>query len=114
MSNAERTIYGVVLALVGLGAVGFGEWLIAKGRLPTWMKGIWKWPAGDNLTPTVVRTMGWANLVAAAACVPGIILTIIGNLSFDGLLAAMAAMFLAGAAAFAVVWSVVVSRSKSV
>ena len=112
MSEAERTTFGLLLAFIGIAGVGFGAWLIIKGRLPTWMKGIWKWPAGDNLTPTVVRTMGWANIVAAAACVPAIVLLVIGNLSLGALLAAMAAMFFAGAATFALVWSVVVSRSK--
>jgi hypothetical protein len=110
MSESLRATFAVILVVVGIASSGFGEWLIKQGRLPTWMKGIWKWPAGDNLTPTVVRTLGWAHVLAAAGCVPTILLLIIWNRSSDGWLASMAAMFLAGAAAFAGIWSVVLSR----
>lgn len=105
-------ILGIVLALAGIAGVGLGAWLIAQGRLPNWVKGIWKWPLGDNLTHDVVRTLGWANVLAAAACVPGILVLIIWNRSSGLLLAAMAAMFLIGAATFGGVWSVVLSRLK--
>ena len=67
---------------------------------------------GDNLTPAVVRTLGWANVLAATACVPAILVLIIWNRSSAELLAAMAAMFLAGAATFGGVCSVVLSRLK--
>ena len=31
------------------------------------MKGSWKWPLGDNLSPTVATLQGWANLFVGAA-----------------------------------------------
>ena len=112
MIESLRAILVAVLVLAGVGGLGFGSWLIVQGRLPTWMTWIWKWPAGDNLTPTVVRTIGWANVTAAASCVPGILLLIIWNRSSGTWVASMAAMFLAGAATFGGVWSVLISRSK--
>lgn len=110
MSDSSRATLAVILVLVGIGSAGFGEWLIRQNRLPTWMKGIWKWPAGDNLTPTVVRTLGWAHVLAAAGCVPTVLVLIEWNRGSGVWLASMAAMFLAGAAAFAGIWSVVLSR----
>ena len=112
MTESERTILAAVLSLAGGSGLGFGSWLIARGELPGWMTGIWKWPAGDNLTPMVVRTMGWANVLAAAACPPAILILIIWNRGSGVWVAAMGAMFLAGAATFAVAWSVVISRDR--
>lgn len=58
--------------------------------------------------------MGWASLLAAAACPPCILLLIVWNRGSLGWSSMMVAMFFAGAATFATVWSVAVSRSKSV
>src|SRR5206468_10877230 len=109
MIESLRAILVAVLVVAGVGGLGFGSWLIAQGRLPTWMTGIWKWPAGDNLPPTVVRMMGWANVIAAA-CVPGVLLLIIWNRSSGTWVASLAALLSAGAATFAVVWRVGTSR----
>lgn len=27
------------------------------------MKGVWKWPLGGDLSPTVARLYGWANVI---------------------------------------------------
>jgi Na+/melibiose symporter-like transporter len=27
------------------------------------MKGVWKWPLGGHLSPTVARLYGWANVI---------------------------------------------------
>jgi hypothetical protein len=110
MDDPTRAIYAVILVLLGIASAGFGVWYIAKGRLPAWMKGIWRWPMGDNLTHDVVRALGWASLLVAAACPPTILMLTVWNRSPDVWLASMAAMFLVGAASFALVWSVVLSR----
>jgi hypothetical protein len=107
-----RGFFVVVLVVAGIFAYSLGGWLIAKGRLPSWAKGFWKWPLGDDLTPAVVRTMGCANLLAGFGCPPAIALVIIWDRSAGGWIAAMTAMFLAGAASSAAVLSVVLSRSK--
>lgn len=107
-----RLVLGLVLVIFGALSLVIGVWIIAKSRLPAWMKGIWKWPMGENLTPTVARTLGWASVLAAVACPPAIVLLILWNRGASAWLASMLAMFLAGAASFAAIWSVLVSRSK--
>jgi hypothetical protein len=107
-----RGFFEVVLVIAAVFAFSSGGWLIAKGRLPSWAKGFWKWPLGDNLTPAVVRTMGWANVLAGFACPPAIALLIVWDRSAGDWIASMTAMFLAGAGSFAAIWSVVLSRSK--
>jgi hypothetical protein len=99
-----------VLVIAGIFAFSLGGWMIANGRLPSWAKGFWKWPLGENLTATVVRTTGWANVLAGFACPPAIALLIVWDRSAGAWIAAMTAMFLAGAASFAGIWSVVLSR----
>jgi hypothetical protein len=96
--------------IFGTLSLAIGVWL-AKSRLRAWMKGIWKWPVGDNLTPTVARTLGWANILAAVARPPAIVL-ILWSRGSSAWLASTLAMFLAGAASFAGIWSVLVSRTK--
>ena len=44
-------------------SIPFGVWAIANSRLPSWMKGVWKWPLGGDLSPTVARLYGWANVI---------------------------------------------------
>lgn len=105
---------GVVLELVlliaGLAMIGFGAWLIAKSKLPAWLKGIWKWPLGDNLTPTVARLLGWANVMAGAACLPTLVLLVLWDRSSSAWIASMVAMLFVGAASFALVWCLALSR----
>lgn len=56
--------------LCGASGIPFGAWVIAKSRLPSWMKGIWKWPLGNNLTSEVANLQGWASgLVGAGSLV---------------------------------------------
>ncbi len=57
----------VLLFLCVASSIPFAVWTISKSRLPSWMKGIWKWPLGDNLSRTVARLQGWANLFIGAA-----------------------------------------------
>jgi len=45
-----------------------GAWMIAKSRLPSWARGFWKWPMGDNLSATVAKQLGLALLLVGAAC----------------------------------------------
>jgi hypothetical protein len=39
----------VLLVAAGILLIGFGAWLIAKSRVPSWATGVWKWQLGDNL-----------------------------------------------------------------
>jgi hypothetical protein len=57
----------VFLFLCGASGIPFGAWVIAKSQLPSWVKGIWKWPLGDNLSPTVADLQGWASVLVGAA-----------------------------------------------
>jgi hypothetical protein len=57
----------IVLSLCVVSSLPFGLWTISKSRLPSWMKGVWKWPLGDNLSPKVASLQGWANLFIGAA-----------------------------------------------
>jgi FKBP-type peptidyl-prolyl cis-trans isomerase FkpA len=62
-----RQVGAVVLVLGGASTIPFGAWVLAKSRLPSWMKGIWKWPLGNNLSPEVAGLQGWAAVLAGAA-----------------------------------------------
>lgn len=61
-----RAIGAVFLFLCGASGIPFGAWAIAKSRLPSWMKGIWKWPLGNSLTPEVANLQGWASALVGA------------------------------------------------
>jgi hypothetical protein len=106
-----RGFFEVVLLIAGIFGNSLGGWLIAKARLPSWAKGFWKWPLGDNLTLAVVRTMGWANVLAGLACLSASVALLVVWDRGDWI-ASLTAMFLAGAASFAGIWSVVLSHSK--
>ena len=54
----------LILALVG---IGFGVWIIASGRLPSWVKGPFRWPLGDAVTPRIAVVVGWASAIAGLA-----------------------------------------------
>lgn len=62
-----RQVGAVVLVLCSASSIPFGAWVIAKSRLPSWMRGIWKWPLGNNLSPEVAGLQGWAAVLAGAA-----------------------------------------------
>jgi hypothetical protein len=49
-------------------SIPMGAWMIAQSRLPSWAKGFWKWPMGENLSATVARQLGVALLLVGAAC----------------------------------------------
>ncbi len=61
-----RPIGAVLLFLCGASGIPFGAWVIAKSRLPSWMKGIWKWPLGNSLTSEVANLQGWASALVGA------------------------------------------------
>jgi hypothetical protein len=102
----------VALMGAGLALVGFGAWLLRKSRVPSWVNGIWKWPLGDNLSPTVARLMGWSALLVGVACGPTAVMAAVWDRSPTTWVAAMASMFLAGAGLFPWVWSVSLSHSN--
>ena len=102
----------LALMVAGLMLFGFGAWMLLNSRVPGWMTGIWKWPLGDNLSPTVARLMGWSALLAGVGCGPTAVLVAVWDRSPTAWLASMTAMFLAGAGLFPWVWSVSLSRSK--
>jgi hypothetical protein len=59
----------IVLVLICAAiAIPMGAWMLAKSRLPSWAKGIWVWPMGDNLSVPVAKQLGWALLLVGAAC----------------------------------------------
>ena len=107
-----RAALAVLLIVLGVQLIAFGGWLIAKSRLPTWMKGIWKWPLGDNLSPEVARMLGWASVLAGLGCPPMVLLLILWNRGTVAWTASLLAMLFAGAAAFATTWSVWLSRKN--
>jgi hypothetical protein len=99
-----------LVLVFGLVALPFGVWLVRNSRLPAWMKGIWKVPLGDNLTPTVARLQGWAAVLVGAA---GLVTSVLWLLPKPtNLFGAMIAMFLIGAGSFPWVWSISLSRRK--
>jgi hypothetical protein len=106
-----RGFFEVVLLIAGIFGNSLGGWLIAKAGLPSWAKGFWKWPLGDNITPAIVRTMGWANVLAGLACLSAAVALIV-VWDRGGWIASLTAMFVAGAASFAGTSSVAMSRSK--
>jgi hypothetical protein len=48
-------------------SIPFGVWVLAGTRWPSWMKGPWKWPLGDHLSPRVIRLQGWSYVFVGAA-----------------------------------------------
>jgi FKBP-type peptidyl-prolyl cis-trans isomerase FkpA len=58
-----RVVAAVILVLAGAPTILFGALVIAKSRLPSWMRGVWKWPLGDNLSPEVANLQGWAGVL---------------------------------------------------
>jgi hypothetical protein len=57
----------LLLFLCVASSIPFAGWTIRKSRLPSWMKGRWKWPLGNNLSPRVATLQGWANLFVGAS-----------------------------------------------
>lgn len=68
-----RLVGAVFLVLAGASTIPFGAWVIARSRLPSWMRGIWKWPLGDNLSPEVANLQGWAAVLAGAAALVALV-----------------------------------------
>jgi len=58
----------VVVLICAAISIPMGAWMIGKSRLPSWARGFWKWPMGDNLSATVARQLGVALLLVGAAC----------------------------------------------
>ena len=99
-----------VLALaLGLAAIPFGIYLLRASRLPGWMKGIWKWPLGDNVTPATIHLMGWSGVLVGLSAV--LAFTAVWSPRVPSILVGLIAMFFAGASTFAWAWSVAISRS---
>ena len=78
------------------------------------MKGAWKWPLGDNLSPTVANLQGWANALIGIASLLLLVLLLVFPLHrVIGLawLVVAAAFLVAGLIPY--VRSVMISRGKS-
>lgn len=112
-------IPGIAATLAcALSSIPYGVWVLAKSELPAWVKGPWKWPLGEHLSPQVVVLQGWANLfVGSASLILAVLLVFLPTLAAAGLpdrLMIDAVLFLCvvfvlcGTAAY--VWSVVLSR----
>src|SRR5260370_38136210 len=73
--------------------IAFGGWLGGKSRVPSWMRGVWKWPLGNNLSPEVVNLQGWTAVLvgggALVALVPLLRLPDGGAISRAGVAAAV-------------------------
>ena len=63
----------MVLVLGAGSTIPFGAWVIAKSRLPSWMRVIWKWPLGDNLSPEVTVWQGWAGVSVGVAALVALV-----------------------------------------
>jgi len=57
----------VILVLGAALTIPIGAWVIAKSRLPSWARGIWKWPLGGNVSPEVAGLQGWSALLVGVA-----------------------------------------------
>jgi hypothetical protein len=110
---AVNLVYEGALMAAGLMLFGLGSWVLLKSRVPSWCRGIWKWPLGDNLSPTVARLMGWSALLVGVSCGPTAVMVAVWDRTPTTYVAAMAAMFLAGAGLFPWAWSVSLSHRKT-
>ena len=100
----------IALMVSGVTLFGFGAWLLLKSRVPSWCTGVWKWPLGDNLSPTVARLMGSSALLVGVACGPTAVVVAIWDRSPATWIASLTSMFLVGAGAFSWIWGVSLSR----
>lgn len=57
----------VLIFACAASSIPFGAWVLATSRWPSWMKGLLKWPLGDQLTPRVIRLQGWSYLFVGLA-----------------------------------------------
>ena len=112
MSGPIREALQIFLVAAGVFAFGQGIWFLVNSRLPSWMKGIWKWPLGDNYPAAVAHLIGWASVLAGGACLPTLVVLGLWDRSTATGIAEIASMFLAGAASFAMAWVVFLSRNK--
>jgi Na+(H+)/acetate symporter ActP len=112
MNGSAREGLQIFLVVGAVFLLGQGIWFFANSRLPSWMKGIWKWPLGDNYPAAVAHLIGWASVLAGGAAIPTLVVLGLWDRSTATGIAEMTSMFLAGAASFAMAWSVFLSRSK--
>jgi hypothetical protein len=106
-------VFEVALILSGVALLGLGAWLLLKSRVPSWCTGIWKWPLGDNLSPSVARLMGWSALLVGVASGGTAVLVALWDRSPAMWIASLTAVLFAIAGLFPWIWSVKLSRSKS-
>ena|GEM_PF-2818723 len=112
MNEPARVVLQIFLLVGGVGLIGQGIWLIAKSRLPSWMKGIWKWPLGEGSPAAVANLFGWSSLLVGAACAPTVLFLGLWDRSTTSEISQIASIFLIGAGSFALAWCVFFSRSK--
>jgi hypothetical protein len=68
-----RVVGAVVLVLAGASMILFGGSVISKSLLPSWMRGVWKWPLGDNLSPEVVNLQGWTGVLVGGGALVALV-----------------------------------------
>ena|SRR5579859_3125066 len=103
----------VLVLIIAAVSIPMGAWMIAKSMLPSWARGIWKWPMGDNLSVSVARQLGVALLLVSAACLVLVVVVLRVPLHDLGFWVAWAATVLFLALGLVVyVRSVVLSRRK--
>jgi hypothetical protein len=114
MNGSVRSFLEVILLVASVLLLAQGIWLFANSRLPSWVKGIWKWPLGDHYPAAVAHLMAWAAVLVGGACVPTVMMLGFWDRSTASALAEISSMFLAGAGSFALAWSVFISRRSAV
>ena len=114
MNESVRSVLQVILLVGSVLLIGQGIWLFANSRLPSWVKGVWKWPLGDNYPAAVAHLMGWASVLVGGACLPTAVMLGLWDRSTASGIAEISSMFLAGAGSFSFAWSVFHSRKSAV
>jgi hypothetical protein len=97
------------LLMLALAVIGFGVWIIACRRLPSWVKGPLRWPLGDVVTPRIAVIVGWASAIAGVGLVivTSAVRTSPSQLGFD---LTVGASVLAVISSVLMAWSTVQSR----
>ncbi len=57
----------VLMFACAASSIPFGAWVLATSRWPSWMKGLLKWPLGNQLSRPVIRLQGWSYLFVGAS-----------------------------------------------
>ena len=113
MSESVRLVLQIFLLVASVLLIAQGIWVLANSRLPSWVKGIWKWPLGDYHPAAVAHLVGWAAVLVAGACLLTWVVLGLWDRSTASEISEVTSMFLAGAGSFSLAWSVFLSRKSA-